>query len=158
MSTNSILAAAQGGRLEVLFLLGVDEIDTSRLGKSFVVYIGHHGDRGAQRADVILRPPPPTVKKTQPMSTRKAARNVPIAPFFRWTGAARTCRLSLDCPMLEHGLAYDTLGALREAMGKAHPHLLRLDEVPHNAWRPFGIAGTLSLQPFAPCYRQFLYD
>ena len=37
-----------------MFLIGADEIDTGRLGKAFVVYQGHHGDRGAQAADVIL--------------------------------------------------------------------------------------------------------
>ena len=38
----------------IIFLLGVDEIDMGILNNSFVVYIGHHGDKGAHRADVIL--------------------------------------------------------------------------------------------------------
>ena len=38
--------------LDVLFLLGADEIDVP--AGAFVVYIGTHGDRGAHRADVIL--------------------------------------------------------------------------------------------------------
>ena len=38
----------------MLYLLGADEIDTDDLGSAFVVYQGHHGDRGAARADVIL--------------------------------------------------------------------------------------------------------
>ena len=37
-----------------MFLLGADEIDTTALGSTFVVYIGHHGDKGAHRADVVL--------------------------------------------------------------------------------------------------------
>ena len=45
--------AAQG-ELDVLFLLGADEIDVAALGSAFVVYIGTHGDAGAHRADVIL--------------------------------------------------------------------------------------------------------
>ena len=43
---------AQAGALDVLFLLGADEIDVAP--GAFVVYIGTHGDRGAHRADVIL--------------------------------------------------------------------------------------------------------
>ncbi len=44
-----------GGGVDVLWLLGADEFDVSRVGaKTFVVYQGHHGDRGAARADVIL--------------------------------------------------------------------------------------------------------
>ena len=34
------------------------------LKKSFVVYIGHHGDKGAQRADVILPSPAYTEKNS----------------------------------------------------------------------------------------------
>ncbi|HEU5020022.1 MAG TPA: NADH-quinone oxidoreductase subunit NuoG, partial [Pseudolabrys sp.] len=42
---------AQGG-VDVLFLLGADEIEVAP--GPFVVYVGSHGDRGAHRADVIL--------------------------------------------------------------------------------------------------------
>src|SRR4029453_13019953 len=40
------------GKVDILFLLVVDELEIS--AKPFVVYIGTHGDRGADRADVIL--------------------------------------------------------------------------------------------------------
>jgi len=39
---------------KLVFLLGADEVDSSRLSKSFKVYIGHHGDKGAATADVVL--------------------------------------------------------------------------------------------------------
>jgi NADH-quinone oxidoreductase subunit G len=39
---------------KLLFLLGADEADLAPFAKSFKVYIGHHGDKGAQGADVIL--------------------------------------------------------------------------------------------------------
>ena len=45
-------AMAKAGALDVLFLLGADEIDVPP--GAFVVYIGTHGDNGAHRADVIL--------------------------------------------------------------------------------------------------------
>jgi NADH-quinone oxidoreductase subunit G len=41
------------GALDVLFLLGADEIEMPPHG-TFVVYLGTHGDVGAHRADVIL--------------------------------------------------------------------------------------------------------
>ncbi len=50
----AMLAAAGAGQLDVVYLLGADEIDMAALGKAFVVYQGSHGDAGAQRADVIL--------------------------------------------------------------------------------------------------------
>ena len=45
-------AMAKPGALDVVFLLGADEIDVP--SGAFVVYIGTHGDNGAHRADVIL--------------------------------------------------------------------------------------------------------
>jgi NADH-quinone oxidoreductase subunit G len=48
-------AGMLGGGVDVLWLLGADEFDPARIGpKTFVIYQGHHGDRGASRADVIL--------------------------------------------------------------------------------------------------------
>ncbi len=40
---------------EVIYLLGADEINFDKItDKQFVIYQGHHGDRGAHHADVVL--------------------------------------------------------------------------------------------------------
>src|SRR5205085_3374540 len=39
---------------KLLYLLDADEADLAPFRKSFKVYLGHHGDRGAHEADVIL--------------------------------------------------------------------------------------------------------
>ena len=39
---------------DLLLLLGADEADLAPFANSFKVYLGHHGDRGAHAADVIL--------------------------------------------------------------------------------------------------------
>ncbi|HEY0627054.1 MAG TPA: NADH-quinone oxidoreductase subunit NuoG [Allosphingosinicella sp.] len=39
---------------KLLFVLGADEMDFAPFAKSFKVYVGHHGDKGASSADVIL--------------------------------------------------------------------------------------------------------
>ena len=54
LDVNGILDAAGNGDIGMVYLLGADEIDMERLGRSFVVYQGHHGDAGAHRADVVL--------------------------------------------------------------------------------------------------------
>ncbi|MFV0645903.1 MAG: NADH-quinone oxidoreductase subunit NuoG [Sphingomonadaceae bacterium] len=38
----------------VVFFLGADEVDYSQFEDSLKVYIGHHGDKGAHAADIIL--------------------------------------------------------------------------------------------------------
>ncbi len=48
-------AAMLSGAVKTLVLLGADEVDISALPPATrLIYVGHHGDAGAQRADVIL--------------------------------------------------------------------------------------------------------
>ncbi len=49
-----ILEATRRKKIEVVYLLDADEIDMESLKSAFVIYQGHHGDRGAAIADVIL--------------------------------------------------------------------------------------------------------
>ena len=57
-----MLAYAQKGGIadvvkaapKLLFALGADEVDYAQFAGSTVVYIGHHGDKGAHGADIIL--------------------------------------------------------------------------------------------------------
>jgi NADH-quinone oxidoreductase subunit G len=48
------IAAIAEAAPKLMFLLGADETDLSPFGGAFKVYIGHHGDRGAAGADVVL--------------------------------------------------------------------------------------------------------
>jgi len=54
LTTHEILEAAEQGAVKTVFLLGADELDTSKLKNAFVIYQGSHGDAGAHLADVIL--------------------------------------------------------------------------------------------------------
>lgn len=50
-----ILESTHNDKVKCLYLLGADEIDMSKIGDdTFVVYQGHHGDSGANRADIIF--------------------------------------------------------------------------------------------------------
>lgn len=40
--------------IKLMYLLGADEIDLSKLKDAFVIYQGHHGDKGARIADIVL--------------------------------------------------------------------------------------------------------
>ena len=42
------------GEMETVVMLGVDEADLGALSDSTVIYVGHHGDKGASSADIIL--------------------------------------------------------------------------------------------------------
>ena len=48
------IASIAGVNPKLVFFLGADEVDFGRFAGSFKVYVGHHGDRGAAHADVVL--------------------------------------------------------------------------------------------------------
>jgi NADH-quinone oxidoreductase subunit G len=48
------VAAVAAKAPKLLFVLGADEMDFSAFQGSFKVYVGHHGDKGAAAANVIL--------------------------------------------------------------------------------------------------------
>jgi NADH-quinone oxidoreductase subunit G len=48
------MADLANAKPKVLLALGADEVDFSRFPDALKVYIGHHGDKGAHAADVIL--------------------------------------------------------------------------------------------------------
>ena len=123
------LAAAAKGTLDVLYLLGADEIELPAAGKSFVVYQGHHGDRGAHRADVILPGAAYTEKSVTYVNTEGRAQKTERCVFP--PGEAKEDWAILRALSAKAGktLPYDTLAALRAAMYKAAPSLARLNAV-----------------------------
>ncbi len=128
LDTAGMIAAARSGKLDVLFLLGADEIDMTKLGKAFVVYQGSHGDRGAHRADVILPGAAYTEKSATYANTEGRVQMTEQAVFP--PGEAKEDWKILRALSAEVGqtLPYDTLSALRMAMYKAAPVLQRLDQ------------------------------
>jgi NADH-quinone oxidoreductase subunit G len=48
------IADVEAARPEVVLLLGADEVAPERFAGAFKVYIGHHGDKGARQADLVL--------------------------------------------------------------------------------------------------------
>ena len=74
-------AAMLKGDMDVVYLLGADELDMSKLGKGFVVYQGSHGDAGAHRADVILPGSAYTEKSASYVNTEGRAQMTERAIF-----------------------------------------------------------------------------
>jgi NADH-quinone oxidoreductase subunit G len=54
IDTATILDKAQKEEIKAVYLLGVDDIDLSKLEKAFVIYQGSHGEAGVEFANVIL--------------------------------------------------------------------------------------------------------
>ncbi|MDC3143772.1 NADH-quinone oxidoreductase subunit NuoG [Pelagibacteraceae bacterium] len=53
-SLHKIYDGIEGDKIKLVISLGADEIDYEKIKKSKIVYIGTHGDKGANNADIIL--------------------------------------------------------------------------------------------------------
>ncbi len=144
----AILDGAAAADIELVYLLGADEIDTERLGDAFVVYQGHHGDRGAHRADVILPGAAYTEKNATYVNTEGRPQRTRLAVFP--PGAAREDWKVLRALSAAMGqsLAYDKLRGVRVRMAEIAPQLADVDDVTPAEWQPFGAAGTMDATPF----------
>ncbi|KAI9143005.1 hypothetical protein BKA69DRAFT_1123475 [Paraphysoderma sedebokerense] len=113
-----------------VYLLNADELSPKDIPRdAFVVYQGHHGDTGAQYADVIL-PGAAYTEKTaiyvntegRPQMTRAA-----VPP----PGAAREDWKIIRAlsELVGSTLPYDDVYALRDRMSEIAPHLTNVDKV-----------------------------
>ena len=143
------------GTLDVLFLLGADEIKVP--DGTFVVYIGTHGDRGAHRADVILPGAAYTEKQGLYVNTEGRVQMANRAAFPPGDAREDWAIIRALSDMLGKRLPYDSLAALRQAIVKAVPHLMRIDQIePGNAAdiRTFaGKGGSVDKAPFKAALR-----
>jgi NADH-quinone oxidoreductase subunit G len=146
--TAAILDGAESGDIEVVYLLGADEVDMAKLKKPFVIYQGHHGDAGAHVADVILPGAAYTEKNGLYVNTEGRVQAGFRAAFP--PGDAREDWAILRALSGELGkpLPYDTLDALRETLRGEFPGFLALDTVEPAAWGAFGQARPLSGEAF----------
>jgi NADH-quinone oxidoreductase subunit G len=145
------------GTLDVLFLLGADEIEIAN--GAFVVYIGTHGDRGAHRADVILPAAAYTEKSGLYVNTEGRVQMGARAAFPPGEAREDWAILRALSDHLGHRLPYDSLGALRSALLAAHPHLAHPDTIaPGKADDVRGLAGrggATESAPFAATIEDF---
>jgi NADH-quinone oxidoreductase subunit G len=135
--------------VEVLYLLGADEIDTGGLGATFVIYQGHHGDRGAQRADVVLPGSAYTEKDGTYVNTEGRVQLARRAVFPPGEAREDWRILRALSDAVGHPLAFATLGELRQRMLEAHPVFAETDRVRSASWENFGEPGPVDPTPFA---------
>ncbi|MGE4350860.1 MAG: NADH-quinone oxidoreductase subunit NuoG [Bdellovibrionales bacterium] len=155
LTTQSILGAAQANRIDVLYLMGADEIDPAALGRTFVIYQGHHGDRGAARADVILPSAAYTEKEGTYVNTEGRPQRTRRALFPPGQAREDWAILSYLSDAMDAPLGYTTLDDLRKDMFEDHPHLAEIGVCHPAVWDDFGAAGTLGIHPFEAAIENF---
>ena len=153
----SVAQMTAPGALDVLFSLGADEVKVA--DGTFVVYIGTHGDRGAHRADVILPGAAYTEKSGLYVNTEGRVQMAARAGFPPGEAREDWAVIRALSDVLGHRLPYDSLAALRQAIFKAVPHLIRLDQIEAGDAAAIktlaGKGGNVEKTPFKTCIEDF---
>jgi NADH-quinone oxidoreductase subunit G len=151
------LSLPQMGSLDVLFSLGADEVKPA--DGTFVVYIGTHGDRGAHRADVILPGAAYTEKSGIFVNTEGRVQMAARAGFPPGDAREDWAIVRALSDVLGHKLPYDSLAALRQAIFKTTPHLMRIDQIEAGEAGAIktlaGRGGTVEKTPFKASVEDF---
>jgi NADH-quinone oxidoreductase subunit G len=152
--TIAILEAAMRGDIDVVYLLGADEIDTKKLGKAFVIYQGSHGDAGAHCADVVLPGAAYTEQNGTYVNTEGRVQFAGRATFPPGDAREDWTIIRALSGVLGKPLPYDDMAALRKAMLADAPHFATPDCAPASPgadpsiWTNIGAAGTITKTPF----------
>jgi NADH-quinone oxidoreductase subunit G len=148
-----------GGGVDVLWLLGADEFDTAAIGPdTFVIYQGHHGDRGAARADVILPGAAYTEKNGTYVNTEGRVQRgfAALLPPGEAREDWRILRAMSD--VLGAPLPYDDLAALRARLAQVNPVFARVGLPRFGAGdrtAPHGDPAALAAEPLVPAIADY---
>ncbi len=154
------MGAMLGGGVDLLWLLGADEFDTARIGAdTFVVYQGHHGDRGAARADVILPGAAYVEKDGTYVNTEGRVQRGYKASFAPGDAREDWAILRALSAVLGKPLPYDTLEALRGRLEQVNPVFGRVGFLPRFAASdqtgPTGDPAAVAQAAFVPAFSDY---
>jgi NADH-quinone oxidoreductase subunit G len=153
------LQMVQAGALDIVFLLGVDEIDVAP--GAFVIYVGTQGDRGAARADVVLPAAAYPEKSATYVNTEGRVQMAARAAFPPGDAREDWAILRALSDVLGKKLPYDSLAALRRALYQAHPHFMKIGQIASgdaaDIQRLAALGGTPDKAPFVSRIGDFYF-
>jgi len=152
--TDGILVGAASGAVEVVYLLGADEIDMETLGSAFVIYQGHHGDAGAHRADVILPSAAYAEQSGLYVNTEGRPQLAYRAAFPPGEAKEDWAIIRALSERLGEPLPFDTLDQLRGQIFEQFPHLQTINAVTAAEWKAEP-TGSTNDTPFAATVQDF---
>ncbi|ABC90410.1 NADH-ubiquinone oxidoreductase chain G protein [Rhizobium etli CFN 42] len=115
--------------MDVLFLLGADELDFTAKKAGLTVYIGSHGDNGAHHADVILPAAAYTEKSGTWVNTEGRVQMGSRAGFAPGDAREDWAIIRALSDVLGKKLPFDSLSELRGRLYAAFPHFAAIDEI-----------------------------
>ena len=129
------LADIEAAKPEVLLYLGADEVPAGKFAKAFKVYIGHHGDKGAASADLVLPAAAYSEKHGTWVNIEGRVQRGERAVFPPGDAREDWSIFRALSELLGKPLPFDSFDQLRAAMVKEHPQL-GIDGVIDLPWSP----------------------
>ncbi|AHC73561.1 NADH dehydrogenase (quinone), G subunit [Candidatus Endolissoclinum faulkneri L5] len=143
-----IIEGTKSGAVKLVYLLGADEID-SDFGDAFVIYQGHHGDRGAHIADVIFPGAAYTEKDGIYVNTEGRIQMAATATFPPGEARDDWKILRALSDIVGATIPFSTLESVRSELRAEYPTFSTIDAIQPAKWGVFGNADVMSDVPFS---------
>lgn len=160
--TGALMLGFTGGNLDkmlsaqMLYLLDADNIPVEKIGKdTFVIYQGHHGDKAAARADVILPGAAYTEKNATYVNTEGRVQTARQAVFPPGEAREDWKIIRALSEMLAKTLPYDDIAQVRARLAAVNPAFTALNQPLKAEWKSFGAEGKADKAPFAVAVENF---
>ena len=139
---------------KMLISLGADEVDYAKFAGSMIVYIGHHGDKAAHAADVILPATAYTEKAGTYVNTEGRVQLADKAVFAPGDAREDWTILRAMADALGVSVGFNSFDELRAAMAAAVPALGQEGLADYGALPKgkAGAAGTIEAYPIKDFY------
>ena len=129
------IADIEAASPELVLLLGADEVDPNRFNGAYKIYIGHHGDKGAMQADLVLPAAAYAEKHGTYVNTEGRVQWSERAVFAPGEAREDWAILRAVSELAGRKLPFDSYAQLRALMIKEFPQLGRNGLV-DLAWSP----------------------
>ncbi|WP_343346964.1 NADH-quinone oxidoreductase subunit NuoG [Sphingomicrobium sp. XHP0239] len=117
------LSGIRDAKPKLALLLGADELPADAFAGAFKVYVGHHGDRGAQMADLVLPGAAPAEKHGTYVNIEGRVQRSEKACFAPGDAREDWSIFRAVSDLTGKPLKFDTFAMLRAAMKQDHPEL-----------------------------------
>ena len=139
-----VVDGAAAGAIEIVYLLGADEMDVAKLGSAFVIYQGHHGDAAAHRADVILPGAAYSEKSATYVNTEGRVQRTTRAVFPPGEAREDWTIIRALSDAVGKTLPYDDVSAVRRRMASINSVFYGLNDAATAKWEDFGNTGDMT--------------
>ena len=141
VGSREIVQYASHDKIKVVYLLNADDFDVQSLKDSFVIYQGHHGDKAAEMANVIL-PSASYVEKDAMYVNLEGRIQMATRAVYPPNLAKEDWTIIVDIARkMQKNLGFTDIDSLRQVLFGEYPNFLNIGQVISPDWCNIGSEG-----------------